>query len=99
MSGIQTLRKQPTETRNYEMKFDALLDASETIASITSVTPVPATGITLVGAAAISTNGKSVIQKISGGTLGVSYKITIIVVTTPGGFILEGDGRLAIVDE
>lgn len=93
---MQTLRKQPSESRLYEMKFDALLGPGVTVASVTSVTPVPLTGITIVGGPTFS--GKSVFQRISAGTLGVSYKFTIIIVDSAGNTV-EGEGRMAIINE
>lgn len=93
---MQTLRKQPSENRLYEMKFDALLGPGVTVASITSFTCVPSTGITLVGGATFA--GKSVFQRISTGTLGVSYKFTGVIVDSAGNTV-EGEGRLAIINE
>lgn len=98
MGALQTLTKQPSENRLYEMKFDALLGPDETIESILSVEVVPSvvgSVVNFIDAPIISL--KSIFQRIKGGQARVSYKITFVVFTTDGNTI-EGEGRLIVTD-
>jgi hypothetical protein len=88
-----TLVHQPTESRLYNFEFAALLSTGETISSVTSVTPSPASGIT-VGSPAIS--GTKVQVRVSGATA-VYYKLTAIIVTSASN-TLETEGILRVVD-
>jgi hypothetical protein len=90
--ALQTLVKQPAESRLYSMDFGANLNGAG-IASVTSVTATP-TGLT-VGASTIS--GTKVSFRCSGGTDGVTYKITVVIVddaVDPN--TLEGEGNLQV---
>lgn len=89
---IDTYEKQPSESRLYEFDFSGKMTAAETISSVTSVTPSPASGIT-VGAP--TTSGQVVQVRISSGTADTTYKLTVIVVTSAGN-TLEMEGRLHI---
>lgn len=89
-----TLTKQPAESRLFEMDFAAMLATGETLSSVSSVTAAPA-GLTLTGAA--SASGTSAFQRIEGGTAGVTYRVTFVVVTSNGN-TLEGEGNLAVRD-
>lgn len=90
--AIQTLVKQPAESRLYSMDFAANLGTAG-ITSVTSVTASPV-GLTI---GASSVNGTKVSFRCSGGTDGVTYKITAIIVdssTDPN--TLEGEGNLRV---
>lgn len=87
-----SLIKQPSDDRIYTMDFAALLASSETINGVTSVTAEP-TGISIDGVATFG--GTMAQQRISGGTSGITYKVTFIVTTTEGN-ILEGEGFLVV---
>jgi hypothetical protein len=89
--NIETLYKQPSESRLYTMDFSANLTTGETIASVTSVTADVA-GLT-IGVPAVS--GRAVQVKLSAGTADVLYKVTFMVVTSAGN-ILEAEGYLKI---
>lgn len=89
---IPSLTKQPGENRLYMMDFSPNLALNETIASVTSVVASPV-GITLVGPATF--NGAEAYQRISGGTSGITYKVTFVVLTTLAN-TLEAEGNLVI---
>ena len=92
--AITTLTKQPAESRLYSMDFSPLLADALTVSSVTSVTVAPS-GPTLSGAATV--NGVYAYQRILGGTAGVTYKVTFVVVDSAGN-ILEGEGMLVVRD-
>jgi hypothetical protein len=89
--SIDTLVKQPSESRLYTMDFSANLAASETIDSISSVT-ANISGLT-IGTPVVGT--RSAQARISGGTVDVLYKVTFVVVTSAGN-TLEAEGYLKI---
>lgn len=74
------------------MEFMPLMDADETITSVTSVTALPA-GLTLVGVPTFA--GTMAQQRIAGGVDSITYKVTFIVVTSKGN-TLEGEGNLVV---
>jgi hypothetical protein len=83
--------KQPSESRVYAIDFRNLLAAGDTCKTVSSLAVSPA-GVTLGTGAA---SGTFVRFRASGGTAGVTYQITAVVVTTNGD-TLEGDGLLAV---
>lgn len=89
--SIETLKKQPSESRLYTMDFSANLTTSETLASITSVT-ADIVGLSL-GVPVLGSRSAQV--RISGGTADVMYKITWVVVTSAGN-TLEAEGYLLV---
>lgn len=89
--SIETLKKQPSESRLYTMDFSANLTTSETLASVTSVT-ADVSGLT-IGTPVLGSRSAQV--RISGGTADVVYKVTWIVVTSAGN-TLEAEGYLRI---
>ena len=90
--SVQTLTKQPSESRQYAMEFAPMLEPGETLTAVSSVAATP-TGLTLVGPAAFS--GSVAQQRISGGTDAVTYKVTFVVTTTDGN-TLEAEGYLRV---
>lgn len=92
--SIQTLIKQPFESRLYSFDFSSLLAAAEELSSVISITS-DITGLTFSGGATIA--GGFVQQRILGGTAGVRYKITVRVNTNQSN-ILEGEGILQVKD-
>lgn len=93
MSQPQTLVKQPSESRLFSMDFSGLLASGETVSGVTSATADKA-GLVL-GAPAFTTSAAQV--RISGGTDGVTYKITFVVTTSLSN-TLEGEGLLSVED-
>ena len=91
---MDTLTKQPSESRLYDMDFSANLSTSETITSVSSVMSDTA-GLT-IGVPVAS--GKKAQVRISGGTADVRYKLTFIVVTSAGN-TLENDGVLQVTNK
>lgn len=89
---LPSLTKQPSENRLYLMDFSPNLATNETIASVSSVVASPV-GLTLVGPPTF--NGAGAYQQISGGTSGITYKVTFLVLTTLGN-TLEGEGNLVV---
>lgn len=87
-----SLLKQPGDDRVYTMDFAALLASNETINGVTSVVAEPA-DLSLDGAATFG--GTMAQQRISGGTSGITYKVTFVVTTTEGNTI-EGEGFLVV---
>ena len=79
MTILHTFTKQPGETLIYDISFAAwLLDLSDTATTFTAVADG---GITLDSS---SMTGGVVTVQLSGGTNGVSYKITATLTTTAG---------------
>ena len=89
----QILEKQVSESDLYNIDFDPLLAASDTISAVTSVTAAP-TGLT-VGTPTFS--DKVVQVRLSAGTDLTLYKITAIV-TTALGNTKETDVYLRVED-
>jgi hypothetical protein len=89
--GLQTLKKQPSESRVYDMDFAANMVAGETVTAVSSVVVDPV-GLT-IGTAVFS--GQRIQFRLSAGTAGITYKITVVVATSAGN-TLEGDGLLRV---
>lgn len=89
--AIDTLSKQPSESRLFTMDFSANLASGETISSVTSVV-ADVTGLTIGAPVAGS---RSVQVRISAGTVDIMYKVTFVVVTSAGN-TLEAEGNLRI---
>lgn len=94
MSSLQTLEKQPSESRLYTMEFAPNMSLGETVNAVTSVTATPP-GLTLSGSPTFT--GTRATQRILGGTNSTLYKITFIVTTSLGN-TLEGEGNLRVAD-
>lgn len=88
-----TLCKQPSESWLYDMDFSPRLQLAETLTGITSVTADQA-GLTL-GSPIFS--GKTGQVRISGGTAGLTYKLTWLA-TTDLGNTVEAEGFLFVED-
>lgn len=96
--AISVLQKQPTESRFYDMTFDANLAAGETIASITSLTLAPVTVPPLaVSGPSVWVSGRGIQFRLAGGLTSSSYLVTAVVLTSLGN-TLEGEGRLNVLD-
>lgn len=93
MAEPQSFIKQPTESRAYTMDFAPNMSTGETITSVTSVVSTP-TGLT-VGSNTIS--GQRAQVRLSGGTAGIAYNVTFIVVTSLSN-TLEAEGILVVTD-
>lgn len=93
MPITQTLVKQPSENRLFSMEFAPLMAEGSTLISVTSAASTPA-GLT-VGANAVS--GTKATVRLSAGTAGVLYKVTMVVVDSDGN-TLEGEGLLQVKD-
>lgn len=89
--SIETLTKQPSESKVFTMDFSANLASGETIASVTSVT-ADISGLT-IGTPVVGTRSAQV--RISGGTVDTLYKVTFVVVTSASN-TLEAEGYLRI---
>ena len=83
--------KRPGETRNYSIDFVKLIADGGSIASLTSITALPA-GLTISNTAFSGTQASA---DISGGTDGVDYEVTAIVVDSQGN-ILEDDVMIKV---
>lgn len=90
---LPTLEKQPTESLLYDMDFVGRLEDGETLTAVSAVTGSPS-GLT-IGTASYS--GTRAQFRISGGTSGTTYKITVTV-TTSASNTLEGEGNLFVRD-
>lgn len=93
---MQTLVKQPGESRLYTMRFGGLLEGGATsIVSVTSYTASPS-GLTMPDSpAVVGSDGAQ--RRISGGTDGDRYKITVRAVDNLGN-TLEAEGFLQVRD-
>lgn len=92
--SIQTLEKQPSESRLYDFDFSSNMSVSETISSVDVLTSTP-TGLT-VGSSVVS--GQLVQVRLSAGTDGQVYKLTCRITTSLSN-ILELDGQLRVKAE
>jgi len=92
--SVQTLIKQPGESRLFSMDFSGLLAVGEDIATIDSVTADIA-GLTFPGGSLIA--GTFAQFRVEDGVSGIRYKITVVVTTTQGN-VLEGEGILQVKD-
>lgn len=90
---MQTLIKQPSESRLFSMDFSPLLSPGESVDSVTSVTASPA-GLTLSGNAV---RGVFAEVRAAGGTDSTRYKVTFVVVSSAGN-TLESEGVLLVKD-
>jgi len=88
----ETLIKRDGESRLYAIDFANLLTTSESLDSVTSVTPSPA-GPTIADEAI---SGTEVQFRVTGGTAETVYRISAIAVTDDGN-TLEGIGDLEVV--
>ena len=101
----QRLVKQPTETRKFGMELNNLLDTSETVSTITSISSEKidgsATDLTIttsgIESSTVSSKNSLVTFWVAGGTTGNTYKLEVLVVTSSSA-ILEGDGILYVTD-
>jgi hypothetical protein len=101
----QRLAKQPTETRKFGMEFNNLLETSETVSGITSVSSEKIDGTssdltistTGIETSTVSSKNSLVTFWVAGGTTGNTYKLEILV-NTSSSAILEGDGILYVTD-
>lgn len=84
--------KQPGEDILCTMDFSALLGQGETLSSVTAIASTPS-GLTLSGSPTVS--GVNAQQRISGGTAGITYKVTFTVLTSAGN-TREGDGLVVV---
>lgn len=88
--------KRPAESRLYGMDFSALLASGETVSAVSSFaadTPAGATALT-VGAPTVTS--PAAFARISGGTAGYTYHVTVTVTTSLGNTLQEcGDLQVA----
>ena len=90
---LPLLEKQPAESLLYDMEFVGRMEDGTTITAVDSVTGSPS-GLT-IGTASYS--GTRAQFRVSGGTAGTKYKITVVV-TTSDSNTLEGEGNLFVRD-
>lgn len=96
MSSSTLIEKKSGEKIAVEMKFDAWMATTDTIASITNVTSEVCSGGTSdLVITANSIDGQSVLFFVAGGTEGLRYKILVTIVSSTGE-ILIGDGILVV---
>ena len=94
----QVLTKQPYESRFFNMDFSNLMEDSETISSIVSITSeLIGGGDSDLILADETIDGQTVSFTISGGTNAKRYKIEIRIITSTTNH-LEGDGILKVRD-
>jgi hypothetical protein len=99
LSLLPPLQKQPAEVLAFVFDFSAVIDASATVASISSIT---ATNCNVVAGSAnvtLSNNtlsGRKAQTTVTGGTHGESYKLTALVVDSQGQ-THELDGFLEVI--
>lgn len=90
--SVQTLIKQPSESRLFAMDFSGLLGVGETLTAVTSAVASPS-GLTVD--ASPTATGAFAYVRISGGTADIRYKVTFVV-TTSASNTLEGEGYLSV---
>lgn len=95
---LGTVTKQPAEIENYSISYSNDLDDGDKIA-VHSITVVAldgsTTGLPVINNYLADVPGQQVRMTISGGTVGVVYKITTKV-TTDTGRLLEDEFKLKI---
>lgn len=97
MARTQKLEKFAAESRKYDFDFtnQAEIVAGQTLTGTPTVSSSPS-GLTL-GTAVLDGTSKKVQVTISGGTVNQMYEVTALV-NTSGGAILEGCGKLLIIE-
>lgn len=95
--SVQTLIKQPSESRLYSIDFTPLLSSGETVSSVTSFTSDQPTGAAALSISGIAASASLAQARIAGGTDKYAYKITAVVSTSLGN-TLEGEGILQVKD-
>jgi len=101
----QTLYKKPNEEVYFSMSFAKQLDGAEVITSVSSyyanilsaksnVSPLALT----IATPSINDPANRVTFKVSGGTLGTVYEVTMLVRTSDDNLI-QGDGNIEIVSK
>jgi hypothetical protein len=107
ITAPETLCKQPSEVRRFQMSFANVLTTGELIVSISSVTSETiAGGVSDLGLAGtgIINGGAGVSVFVSSGTDAQRYRVEFLVNTTfpfsssPPGQTLEGDGIVKVGD-
>lgn len=97
----QTTEKQASEVVNQDFDFSPKMDAAELITAISSVT-VANQGLVAASSditcASNSYSGQLGRTRVSGGTVGEKYKVTMVV-TTDANQTLELDGYMVIRNE
>lgn len=94
---METLVKQPAESRAFTMDFSALLASGETLTAVSTVTIAPVTASPLTASGVATVSGASAQQRLTGGLAGTKYKVTFVVTTSLSN-ILEGEGYLNVKD-
>lgn len=92
MSVLGTYTKQPAETESYTVSYADDLSDDDTLVAADAVTS-PA-GLTLASQLVLTPNVK---VRLSGGTAGVKYKVTITA-TTSGGRVLQDEFFIRVKD-
>ena len=98
-TGLIVLRKQPSESRLYDMSFDGKMRDGDTISSVISswfTNMGKVTGSTDITLGTASISGDLVQIRVEAGQDLENYKITHKITTAPSGDILEGDGLLLV---
>ena len=101
---VTRLCKQPSEVRKFQMEFLTLLDTSETINGISSISYETLDGVNsglLITQSGIATGvgpDSLVEMVIANGSDGETYRIEVLV-TTSDSQTLEGDGILFVSDK
>lgn len=80
MAVVGTFKKQPVEVLDYDIDFTTFLDGIDTLLS--AIATVEPTGSLTIDS--VSANGDRVKVWLSGGTDGLSYKVTVTATTTDG---------------
>lgn len=93
---IETLLKQPGETRLFAMSFKNKLTTGETITTVDSIVISPSGELTGVEHSITPTEAANIL--FSGGVADRGYRVTITVSTTEGQ-ILENDGILMVEEK
>lgn len=97
-TGLDVIRKQPSESLLLDLPLADVMRSGDTIASVTSVTAAvvaPGTGTVTVSGATFS--GSTVQARFASGTAGENYKVTAKATTT-GGDTVEADAMLYVRD-
>jgi hypothetical protein len=100
VSLLPALIKQPAEVLAFTFDFSAVIDASATVASISSITAANCGVVDGSADVALSNNtlsGRQAQTTLTGGTHGESYKLTAVVVDSQGQ-THELDGLVEVIE-
>lgn len=95
--ALVTISKQPSESFVIPVEYYGKLPQGTTLASATASAVINGTSTSAPVVGAVVVSGTQVLVRVTGGSDGVTYKITVLA-TLSDGFPLEDDFLLAVAN-